>query len=47
MSYTVELTSYAERILRKLSPDAYQKVREGLVLLSENPRPTGCKKLQG
>ena len=45
--YEVQLTTRAERDLEKLPPMAYRIVRQGLLLLAADPRPSGCKKLQG
>ena len=48
MSYTVRLTSGAERDLRKISRDDAKRIREGLVLLSREQSPRSrVKKLKG
>lgn len=45
--YEVRLTSYAERGFSKLPPNVYRVLRGALLVLAENPRPPGCKKLRG
>lgn len=47
MSYAVRVDQAALRQLRKLDPQARQRVSAAIELLSENPRPPGAKKLVG
>ncbi|MCI0144139.1 type II toxin-antitoxin system RelE/ParE family toxin [Arthrobacter bambusae] len=47
MSYEVRVDQAALRQLRKLDPQARQRVGAAIELLSENPRPPGAKKLVG
>ena len=48
MSYTVEVSRPAEKFLRALTDKKlYQRLREALDALEENPRPVNCVKLQG
>lgn len=46
-SYDVVLTSSAEKELRKLSRQLIARIVPRLETLASNPRPSGCKKLQG
>ena len=47
MSYEVELTTSAARDLRKLERSIQKRIIKKIEALSENPRPSGCKKLVG
>jgi mRNA interferase RelE/StbE len=47
MSYTITIKKRASKALENLSQDGYQKVRDGIRALAENPRPPGCLKLTG
>jgi mRNA interferase RelE/StbE len=47
MSYQVEITPFAQRQIKKLSPDIQSQIIEKLEALAEEPRPAGVKKLQG
>ena len=47
MNYTIAIKKRASKALGNLPQDAYQKVRDGIRSLAENPRPTGCLKLTG
>ena len=47
MSYTITIKKRASKALENLPQDSYQKVRDGIRALAENPRPTGCLKLTG
>ncbi|MFP3580036.1 type II toxin-antitoxin system RelE/ParE family toxin [Arthrobacter sp. SIMBA_036] len=47
MSFEVRVEQAALRQLRKLDPQARQRVGAAIELLSENPRPPGAKKLVG
>ena len=46
-SYRVVLTSSAERELKKLPADLVARIVPRLESLASNPRPAGCRKLQG
>jgi len=45
--YDVTLTSSAARELKKLSVNLIARIVPRLENLASNPRPSGCKKLQG
>lgn len=47
MAYTVELTTSAEKALRKLDKPIRRRVLAALDQLAVEPRPAGCKKLAG
>lgn len=47
MSYTVELTTRAEKALRKLDKPIRRRVLAALDQLATTPRPPGCIKLTG
>lgn len=47
MNYTVELTTAAKAAVRALDKGVARRVREKLLVLEENARPAGCKKLVG
>jgi mRNA interferase RelE/StbE len=47
MSYTVSILPRAQRQLAKLPSDVYERVRDALRALAEEPRPHGCLKLTG
>ena len=46
-AYRVVVTPAAERQLGKLRRSDREMVAAALVALAQNPRPAGCKKLQG
>ena len=46
-AYQVLLSKAARKQLSALSPFIHNKVIEDITLLSETPRPAGCKKLKG
>ncbi len=46
-SYKVLLTSSAEKELRKLPNHVIKRIAALLDSLTKNPRPQGCRKLQG
>jgi mRNA interferase RelE/StbE len=46
-SYRVALTSSAERELKKLASNLVARIVPRLENLASNPRPAGCRKLQG
>jgi len=47
MSYTVVFAKSAEKELTSLPAKAIEKIVAAILLLEENPRPNGCKKLKG
>jgi mRNA interferase RelE/StbE len=47
MSYAVLILRRAQKELADLPKADYERVRDALAALAENPRPTGCKKLTG
>jgi mRNA interferase RelE/StbE len=47
MSYQVSILRRAQKELGNLSPGVFERVRDALRALAKEPRPTGCKKLQG
>jgi mRNA interferase RelE/StbE len=47
MTYTLFLKKSAEKELLALPKAQAHKVKEAILRLIENPRPSGCKKLSG
>jgi len=47
MTYQVQISPEALRQLRKLDPPARRRVQAAIELLSDEPRPSGAKKLVG
>lgn len=47
MPYEVVISPAASRQLRKLPQPVAEKIEAQLLLLENNPRPAGCKKLSG
>ena len=47
MSYEVFILRRAQKELAALPKTDYERVRDAIVALAENPRPVGCKKLTG
>ena len=47
MGYQIQFTPQAQRQLRRLSQDLQARIAVHIDALSQNPRPPGCKKLQG
>ncbi len=47
MSYEVFILRRAQKELANLPKTDYERMRDTIVALAENPRPTGCKKLTG
>jgi mRNA interferase RelE/StbE len=45
--YEVYLERAAERDLRRLPPEIFQRVIPRIRALSENPKPPGCRKIVG
>jgi mRNA interferase RelE/StbE len=47
MSYEVLILRRAQKELANLPKAEYERVRDAIAELAENPRPAGCKKLVG
>lgn len=47
MSYSVVISEYALKQLKKLDKSMIPKIKEAISALQENPRPFGYKKLKG
>ncbi len=47
MKYNITIKKRASKTLEKLPDGDYQKVRDAIRKLGENPRPSGCIKLTG
>lgn len=47
MSYAVLILRRAQKELADLPKADYERVRDAISALAENPRPAGCKKLVG
>ena len=45
--YTIRITKFAQKQLDKLPDNIADRLIDGIYALSENPRPSGCKKLKG
>jgi len=47
LKYSIAFHPTAQKNLEKLSSEYYEKVREKIYALQEDPRPTGVTKLKG
>lgn len=47
MSYEVFILRRAQKELADLPKTDYERMRDAVMALAENPRPAGCKKLTG
>ncbi|MCA1626393.1 MAG: type II toxin-antitoxin system RelE/ParE family toxin [Acidobacteria bacterium] len=47
MSYEVLILRRAQKELADLPKADYERIRDAIAALAENPRPAGCKKLVG
>jgi mRNA interferase RelE/StbE len=47
MSYEVLILRRAQKELAALPKIDYERMRDAIMALAENPRPSGCKKLMG
>jgi mRNA interferase RelE/StbE len=47
MSYEVFILRRAQKELAALPKTDYERMRDAVMALAENPRPAGCKKLTG
>jgi mRNA interferase RelE/StbE len=45
--WKIEVTRNAEKVLEKLPQDQMQRIDRKILALARNPRPRGCKKLEG
>lgn len=45
MNYTISILRRAQKELAELSAEAYERVRDSILALAEDPRPSGCVKL--
>ncbi len=47
MSYRLSILRRAQKELAQLPGPAFDRVRDGIVSLGHEPRPSGCRKLTG
>jgi mRNA interferase RelE/StbE len=47
MTYDIAILRRAQRELQRLPHEDYERVREAIRALAQNPRPTGCLALTG
>ena len=47
MTYQVEITPSAQRDFKRLPHEIVRRVDAAILALEENPRPSGCVKLEG
>jgi mRNA interferase RelE/StbE len=47
MSYSIGILRRAQKELAQLPKQEYERIKEAIKNLSQDPRPTGCKKLSG
>ena len=47
MSYSIEILRVAQKQLAKIDRASQQRIIDGIRSLTEDPRPSGCKKLSG
>ena len=47
MSYEVSITRKATKAIARLPDTVYQRVKDAIADLANEPRPSGCKKLRG
>jgi mRNA interferase RelE/StbE len=47
MTYTIVILRRAQRELQRLPHEDYERVREAIRALAQNPRPAGCLALTG
>jgi mRNA interferase RelE/StbE len=47
MSYSIGILRRAQKELAQLPKQEYERIKEAIVSLSQDPRPQGCKKLTG
>ena len=47
MNYALYILRRAQKELAQLPSEAYERVRDAIRALAQNPRPSGCLKLRG
>ena len=47
MSYSIQILRRAQKELAQLPKQVYERIKIGILNLSQEPRPQGCKKLSG
>ncbi len=47
MAYQLTIKKRAIKVLSKIKEPYYSNIKQAIYNLGENPRPQGCKKLQG
>lgn len=47
MSYQIQVLRRAQKVLARLPKQEYERVRDAIGALADDPRPSGCKKLTG
>lgn len=47
MTYRIEFSRYAQKQFRKLPPQIQQRLKPQIDALTEKPRPSGAKNLEG
>lgn len=47
MSYRIDILRRAQKSLKNLQQNTYQRVRDAIRELATDPRPSGCSKLTG
>jgi mRNA interferase RelE/StbE len=47
VSYALYILRRAQKSLAKLPTEAYERIRDDIRALAQNPRPPGCLKLRG
>jgi mRNA interferase RelE/StbE len=47
MSYSVGILRRAQKELAQLPKQEYERIKEAIKSLTQDPRPAGCKKLSG
>ena len=45
--YKVKIEKKAVKKLAKIPPPYYNKIKDAILDLADNPKPNGCKKLKG
>lgn len=47
MSYSIQILRRAQKELSQLPKQEYERIKEAILNLSQEPRPQGCKKMIG
>ncbi len=45
MNYTISILRRAQKELGELPAEAYERIRDSILVVAEDPRPSGCVKL--